>query len=77
MEGRQREAVIIWQGACGSPPLGGRAHGIWVRAAAPRHGREMLKGCYRPRPYLGGAEGGFANKQHARGQCGGSHEGAA
>ena len=27
MEGRQREAVIIWHGACGSPPLGGRAHG--------------------------------------------------
>ena len=26
MEGRQREAVIIWQGTCGSPPLGGRSH---------------------------------------------------
>ena len=31
-----------------------------VLTAAPRHIREMSKRCYRQRPYMGGAEGGFA-----------------
>ena len=45
MEGRQREAVIIWQGACGSPPPGGRAHGYkGIDGSAPPRKRNVKGG---------------------------------
>ena len=50
----------------GTLPLGGGRTGIRVKAAAPRHGREMLKGGYRLRPYMGGAEGGFGARNASK-----------
>ena len=58
MEGRQREAVIIWQGTCGSPPPGGRAHGYkGIDGSAPPRKRNV-KGALPTMPLYGWGRGG-------------------
>ena len=59
MEGRQREAVIIWQGACGSPPPGGRAHGYKGIGGSPPPYKRNVKGGLPTMPLYGWGRGGI------------------
>ena len=63
MEGRQREAVIIWQGTCGSPPLGGRAHRDIGIGGSPRQCAINLKRGLSPIPIYGWGRGGIWRKK--------------
>ena len=62
MEGRQREAVIIWQGACGSPPPGGRAHGYKGIDGNPPPYKRNVKGGLPTMPLYGWGRGGICSK---------------
>ena len=62
MEGRQREAVIIWQGTCGSPPLGGRAHRDIGIGGSPRQCAINLKRGLPTMPIYGWGRGGIWRK---------------
>ena len=63
MEGRQREAVIIWQGTCGSPPPGGRAHGYKGEGGSPPPWKRNVKGGLPPTPLYGWGRGGIWRKK--------------
>ena len=63
MEGRQREAVIIWQGTCGNPPLGGRAHRDIGIGGSPRQCAINLKRGLPPMPIYGWGRGGIWRKK--------------
>ena len=63
MEGRQREAVIIWQGTCGSPPLGGRAHGYKGIDGSPRQCAINLKRGLPSMPLYGWGRGGICKQE--------------
>ena len=63
MEGRQREAVIIWQGTCGSPPLGGRAHRDIGIGGSPRQCAINLKRGLPTMPIYGWGRGGIWRKK--------------
>ena len=62
MEGRQREAVIIWQGTCGSSPLGGRAHRDIGIGGSPRQCAINLKRGLPTMPIYGWGRGGIWRK---------------
>ena len=62
MEGRQREAVIIWQGTCGSPPPGGRAHRDIGIGGSPRQCAINLKRGLPTMPIYGWGRGGIWRK---------------
>ena len=62
MEGRQREAVIIWQGTCGSPPPGGRAHRDIGIGGSPRQCAINLKRGLPTMPIYGWGRGGIGRK---------------
>ena len=62
MEGRQREAVIIWQGTCGSPPPGGRAHRDIGIGGSPRQCTINLKRGLPTMPIYGWGRGGMWRK---------------
>ena len=62
MEGRQREAVIIWQGTCGSPPSGGRAHRDIGIGGSPRQCAINLKRGLPTMPIYGWGRGGIWRK---------------
>ena len=59
MEGRQREAVIIWLVTCGSPPPGGRAHGYKGEGGSPPPWKRNVKGGLPPTPLYGWGRGGI------------------
>ena len=63
MEGRQREAVIIWQGTCGSPPPGGRAHRDIGIGGSPRQCAINLKRGLPTMPIYGWGGGGIWRKE--------------
>ena len=63
MEGRQREAVIIWQGTCGSPPPGGRAHRDIGIGGSPRQCAINLKRGLPTMPIYGWGRGGIWRKK--------------
>ena len=63
MEGRQREAVIIWQGTCGSPPPGGRAHGYKGIDGSPRQCAINLKRGLPTMPLYGWGRGGIGRQE--------------
>ena len=62
MEGRQREAVIIWQGTCGSPPPGGRTHRDIGIGGSPRQCAINLKRGLPTMPIYGWGRGGIWRK---------------
>ena len=63
MEGRQREAVIIWQGTCGSPPPGGRAHRDIGIGGSPRQCAINLKRGLPTMPIYGWGRGGICKQE--------------
>ena len=63
MEGRQREAVIIWQGTCGNPPPGGRAHRDIGIGGSPRQCAINLKRGLPTMPIYGWGRGGIWRKK--------------